>query len=97
MADPQGETPTDAERVAEVMFGHRLHASMNLCQGCPWRPTSGAGSLADQHRSHVAEHVASVVRDARATGWDRGYLRGVRNVSGQNTDNPYRTKERDHA
>jgi len=46
------------DRLAGVLGEHVLHASMNICTGCDWRATPNNGSLAEQHRAHVAQMQA---------------------------------------
>lgn len=65
-------TPEVDGSLLEVLAGHRLHASMNICTGCGWRATPDAGSLVDQHAAHLArvvqgwadERVAGAVGEA---------------------------------
>lgn len=60
----------DREALVEVLRSHRLHASMNHCLACRWRPVADAGSLADQHVNHVATiltgHLAALTANAKA-------------------------------
>lgn len=56
-----------AERIMQVLEGHHLHASMNICDGvgCDWRADSTVGrSLYAQHRTHLAAVLTDVV-----AGW----------------------------
>ena len=56
--------------IAGVLAEHELHASMNLCLCREWRATPDAGSLADQHRAHLAHALADLLaaRDLRVRG-----------------------------
>jgi hypothetical protein len=64
-------TSEDVETLAMVLVTHRLHSSMNICTGCDWRATAGAGSLADQHASHLASLLAAREAAARAEERER--------------------------
>jgi hypothetical protein len=55
VADPM----TAADEYQRVLRLHRLHASINICHGCEWRPVDRAGSLQEQHRAHVAQAIAA--------------------------------------
>jgi hypothetical protein len=50
-----------AAAVKCALSAHALHPSMNTCRCGKWRAVAGAGSLADQHREHVAERVTTAL------------------------------------
>lgn len=63
-------------RIAEVIAGHQLvgislHEDAHCTgSGCGWTPTSSFLFPTADHRAHVAQMLAPVIREAQAEAWD---------------------------
>jgi hypothetical protein len=81
-----------------VLAGHELHASMNICLGCDWRPIGDHAALKVQHRAHVAAVLREQIVAAQAEAWDEGWAARAQTrtpfLSAVHLDgNPYRAAQ----
>lgn len=73
---------TTRNALAKALAEHRLHASMNYCLACRWRPTAGAGSLAEQHEAHRIDVLlaSGAVIDAATLPDDEALVERLREI-----------------